>query len=115
MRKVAYNNCFGGFGISTKAVLLGRKLSNNPKWAGCILAGEKYDDGTVKDSTFSDSHHIDLPRHDSILIQIIEQLGNKVNSKFADIRIQQVEHKYRIDEYDGNESVYEPSNEIYVD
>ena len=45
MTKVAYNSCYGGFSLSREAVLRGRKLSDNPKWAGCVLKGDPLGDG----------------------------------------------------------------------
>ena len=116
-RKVVYNNCFGGFSLSTEAVLLGRQLSNNPKWGGVVLKGEKWNDGTVNEGTLFDSHHIndDIPRHDPILIQVIETLGtDKASGRFADLVITEVAGLYRISEYDGNETVEEPSTTSWI-
>ena len=120
MRKVAYSPRYGGFGLSTEAVLLARKLSNNPKWGDVVLKGEKYAGGTISGSLLRfDSHDISgIKRHDPILIQVIETLGpEKASGRFADLQIAQVTHKYRIDEYDGNESVITPEDdkESYID
>ena len=93
-RKVVYNACYGGFGLSDKAKELGRKLSNNPEW------GE---------------WEYDLPRHDPILVQVVEQLGQKANSRHADLQIREVTHKYRISQYDGSEEVIQPHEDSYID
>ena len=84
MTKVVYNNCYGGFGLSRKAVILGQKLANDPNWCGNSLA-----------------------RTDSILVAVVEQLGKKANGKHASLAIEEVPKgtAYRIDEYDGYESV----------
>lgn len=90
-RKVVYNNCYGGFGLSDKAIELGRVLSGDINW-------------TEPDC-----------RHDPILVQVVEQLGEEVNSRHADLRIKEVRGKYRIDYYDGYETVIEPHEENYID
>lgn len=83
--KIAYNNCFGGFSLSEEAIELYKKLSGN----------ESYDDYRPND------------RKDPILIQVIETLGSKANGSCAELAIATINKgdKYRIDEYDGNESV----------
>ena len=106
MVKVAYNKCFGGFSLSREAIFRGREISGNPKWAGCILKGERYDDGSVASDDYG---HIDFdfPRTDLVLIKIIEELGGRANGMYAKLAIAEIAAgtKYRIDEYDGSESV----------
>jgi hypothetical protein len=115
MTKIAYNACFGGFSLSDKAVLLARKLSDDPKWGGCTLPGEMFSDGSGPcESHMKDSNHLDYkhPRTDAILIQVIEQLGKEANGSCANLAIAEVPEggKYRIDEYDGSESVETPDS-----
>lgn len=40
-----------------------------------------------------------------MLVQVVEELGDKANGEYAKLRIEEVYGSYRIDEYDGNESV----------
>jgi hypothetical protein len=49
----------------------------------------------------------DLDRTDPILVQVVEELGEKADTLFSDLRIEELEAgtRYRIDEYDGYESV----------
>lgn len=89
MTKIVYNGCFGGFSISAAAVkryaeLIGKEISVYP----------------------------DLPRHDPVLVQVVEELGEAANGRQADLRIANVPagSKYRIDAYDGNESVMTPDD-----
>lgn len=82
MRKVVYNTCYGGFGLSKLAVERGKEISNDPNW------------------TF-----YNLPRHDPTLVQVVEELGKDANDSFSKLRIAIVEGQYRIDEYDGLETV----------
>ncbi len=88
--EVLYNICYGGWGISEKAVELYnlRNGNNNPI--------------TTLDSG-------DLCRHDPILIQIYKELGVEFNDVYAKIQIKKIpkiyENYYYIREYDGAESV----------
>jgi hypothetical protein len=111
MKKIAYNNCYGGFSISLEAVKLARQLSGNPKWGDCVLPGETYNDGTLnKGGCFVNSYYPDISRADPILIQVIEQLGEAANGQCAELKITTVSGKWRISEYDGNETVQEPED-----
>lgn len=87
MIKVVYSPTFGGFGLSKQAEALYEKLSGNKipdRWK--------------------------LARHDPILVQVVEQLGaNFASGDHADLRIYEIPGcEYKIDEYDGNESVEYP-------
>lgn len=111
MPKIAYNRCFGGFSLSRDAVIRAREISGDPKWGGCALKGEKYDDGSIADM---DSGHLDyeFPRHDPVLVKVIEELGDKANGMCAELAIADVPNgaRYRIDEYDGRERVMAPDD-----
>jgi hypothetical protein len=101
MTKVVYNACYGGFGLSIEAmdrmVELGYKgLELNPKYG----SGKKSISNYYK--YYGDYN---IPRHDPILVQVVEELGEKANGNCADLQIEEVYGSYRIDEYDGNESV----------
>lgn len=120
--KVAYNACFGGFSLSREAVLLARKLSGNPKWGGTTLKGEIFEDtGEVSENDYgSISREFDdddyIARHDPILVQVIEELGDKANGCVARLRIAEIPigTPYRIDEYDGNERVMTSSSYNWI-
>jgi len=112
-RKVVYNNCYGGFSISTEALLLARQQSGNPFWGGARIAGEAYPDGTIASGGVlaSFGHHInDIKRDDPILVQVVEQLGDKANGRCSKLAIETVDGPYRIVEYDGNETVETPDS-----
>jgi len=101
MTKVVYNNCYGGFGLSREAVLLGRKLSNNPNWCGPCIKGDFWKPGEpVK---YNHGGGSNLERTDPILVQVVEQLGERANGMYASLVIENVPEgtAYRIDEYDG--------------
>ena len=84
--KVVINSCYGGFGLSDKALDMYKQLSN------------KYD-----------IYDFELDRTDPILIQIVETLGAEANGRFAKLCIIEIpdDVKWEITEYDGNESVEE--------
>lgn len=86
MSKIVYNACYGGFNLSEKAVA---------RYAE--LAGIAVDD--VDDR--------DIVRHDPILVRVVEELGDAANGQCAALCIKDIPSgtQYRIDEYDGYESV----------
>lgn len=118
MRKIVYNACFGGFGLSHEAV----KRYGELKGLNLIFIKEKDfylglddDDDYIfgswyRDGIKDDEHYFstyDFERDDPILVQVVEELGDRANGEHARLRIAQVMEgtRYRIDEYDGNETV----------
>jgi hypothetical protein len=87
MTKIVYNACYGGFGISAKAEVRYWEL--------------KGEDRPVK------WYSRDLERDDPILAQVVEELGEEANGAFSDLQIEELEAgtRYRIEEYDGFETV----------
>jgi len=87
MTKIVYNSSYGGFGLSDEAEIRYRELTdniNNEDFDVCII-----------------------DRADPVLVQVVEELGDKANGTHARLRIADVPPgtHYRIDEYDGYESV----------
>ena len=89
--RVVYNRCYGGFGLSKEALIL---YNDKRKQAGLSVAEW---DGQIID------------RHDGILLDVVDQLGEKANSKFSKLKITEIPDEYAncytIREYDGQESV----------
>jgi len=100
MTEVVISTCYGGFGLSEEAILLGRNLSGNPLWGGPCLKGEG------EEGNFDCCKGINLERTDPTLIEVIKQLGKKASDKFSNLIIVNVPKGtlYRIVEYDGFES-----------
>lgn len=93
--KVAYNTCYGGFSLSEKAKMLYRELTG------------------MSEDDYLDVH--DIPRHDPVLISVIEKLGSEANGTYARIAIRPINTSaYRISEYDGAERVITPADENYI-
>ena len=103
--KIVYNSCYGGFSLSPEAVKLARDLSGDKNWGGVRLVGEKYDHtGEICD--FFYGHIYNIPRHNKILVDVVKKLGNHANGYCAELQIHETDNPYyRIDEYDGNETV----------
>jgi len=89
--KVVYNSCYGGFGLSKAAV---DWLSNH--------------------GVSSEMSYI-LPRHSTVLVKCVEELGELSNGICAALSIYEIDgFQYRIEEYDGLESVIEPNDINWV-
>lgn len=106
MTKIVYNACYGGFGLSDKAWRLyldrkGIKYRIEPSEFSS-LGDLYYEEGT--DEWLYDR---DVDRADPVLVAVVEELGEKANGMCASLRIDELPEGtlYRIDEYDGNESV----------
>lgn len=92
--KVVCNECYGGFSLSKEAIDLYKELTGKL--------------GEICDS--------DISRHDPALVKVVETLGTKANGYVADLRVKEIEgNKYRIEEYDGMESVVEPDDIEWVE
>ena len=84
--KVVINSCYGGFGLSDKALDMYKQLSNK-----------------------SEVYSFELDRTDPILIQVVEALGAEADGRFAKLCIIEIpdDIEWEITEYDGSESVEE--------
>ena len=87
--KVVINRRFGGFGLSDEALTLYKQLKG-------INQGEKIYDFNIE-------------RTDEHLIEVVEQLGEKANGRFACLVIVNIpdDMPWHISEYDGVEHVAE--------
>ena len=133
MNKIVINNCYGGFSLSPLAVkryfkikypevqLFFYKLEYFPSEsykkvpigeADTIVSKDLGDfyEGTIDDSIYVSSYPCES-RHDPILVQVVEELGDKANGRYADLKIVEVPgNKYRVCEYDGQEWVETPES-----
>ena len=92
MAKVVINRCWGGFGLSNMALdmLEQRGYEVNTREWGRYLAN-------------------DIERHNEDLVEIVEILGEEADGSCARLVVVELQGDlYRIDEYDGMESVEEP-------
>lgn len=95
--KVVVNSCYGGASLSDAAIKLGREISGNPEW-------------------MKKTYHLDsVSRHDPILVKVVEMLGADASGPYANLEVELIDcNMYRIDEYDGYETVVTPGNQIWV-
>ena len=140
MTKVVYNACYGGFGLSREACKRYWELQGKEVWIEQDKQFKSLDMFTVwlvppeerlkqKDwSSMSLTERIaynkkhseqtwyynNVDRHDPILVQVVEELGAKANGSCAKLSIAEVSGPYRIDEYDGNETVVEPDGYDWI-
>jgi hypothetical protein len=90
MKKVVYNACYGGFGLSNAAIARGREVSGDPLW-----------------ERSAEAH-----RSDPVLVQVVAEMGVSANGRFAMLKTEDVAPgtRYRIIEYDGKEWVETPDS-----
>ena len=126
MTKVVYNACYGGFGLSKEACQRYWDIQGQSIWFEDALWGftvwlvppeerleqKEWSSMTVDERVAYNRAHSEqtwynrnVDRHDPVLVQVVEELGDKANGEYAKLAIEEVHGSYRIDEYDGNESV----------
>lgn len=126
MTKVVYNACYGEFGLSKEACqrywdIIGQQVwIEDSQWGFTVWLippeerlEEKHWSSMTMDEhiayNLASSKQIwynrNVDRHDPVLVQVVEELGEKANGNYAKLAIDEVHRSYRIDEYDGYESV----------
>lgn len=122
--KIVINVCFGGFGLSKKAMLRYGELSGTPIYHYlCDSSTEELkrsDEESFMSSAYftkpdlkkweveSNVYPRNFKRNDPILVQVVEELGEEANGKFAELKVVEIpDVAWEIAEYDGNESVEE--------
>lgn len=97
--KVVYNDCYGCFRLSEEAKNKLKEMLTEKELKNLALFGIG-----------------SFPRHDKRLVKVVEELGEKANGEYTDLVVKVLEGtKYRIEEYDGYETVYEPHDNYWVD
>lgn len=97
MQRIVINTCHGGFGLSDAAML-------------------RY--AEIKKIEDVDSIHIyDICRDDPALVQVVEELGEKSQYRYAKLRIVEIPEdvSWNVQEYDGLEHVAEKHRTWYGD
>jgi len=129
MTKVVYNACYGGFGLSKEACQRYWDIKGQQVWiedarwgfdvwlvapedripvkGGDAFYAMSMDERIAYNQAYSKQtwRNSDVDRHDPVLVQVVEELGKKANGMCAQLAIAEVDGPYRIDEYDGFESV----------
>lgn len=120
MTRVVYNACYGGFALSAEAVRRYAEIAGitlyehtdefgftavyrvpREEYERLLAAGEREAANAAYFSVY------DLSRTDPVLVQVVDELGERANGQYAQLFIAEVPAgtRYRIDEYDGLESV----------
>ena len=107
--KIVINKCYGGFGLSEEAVLLYAKK----KGLNLIVQRDKglkinhYYLNEKKDGNYFSER--DIQRNDTILIEVVNELGEKADGYCAELKIVEIpdDVEWIIEEYDGKEWVAE--------
>ena len=128
--KVVINACYGGFGLSEKAVMRYAELkglSVYPEGTGSFTTYWLVPEGEREDRTNYYSWPLEerrasnarlakqmlaeheIPRDDPALVQVVEELGADANARFAELEIVEIPDgvSWQIEEYDGYEHVAE--------
>lgn len=131
--KVVINSCHGGFNLSDEAIKLclerGMRLTTldkkgqyNDPTADFVV----YKQQNPRDSRFhvvnkwnEEILHNDCNafRSNPILIQVVEELGEKANGRYAKLKIIEIPFDgpegWEVDEYDGSECIVEKHRKWY--
>jgi hypothetical protein len=107
MTKVVYNACFGGFGLSAAAM---RRYAEIKGWEWRADKEEfRWSTGHVVSPEGEEYSEYDLGdnRTDPVLVQVVEELGDKANGMCAKLVVEDLlaGTRYRIEEYDGLEHI----------
>jgi len=132
--KVVINKCYGGYGLSVKAQLRylelqGKKgyvykisYKNDKATYSKITSIDKIDTkssnyyvvekdyGYTTDTIFESYKNVyPETRNDPLLVQVVEELGDKANGWAAELRIVEIPDgiDWELEDYDGIESIHE--------
>lgn len=121
--KIAINKCFGGFGISDEAFELlltkkGIEFERVESEYHSLVGYDYYELGHAKDEDkYISKFNFTRPelRADPDLIDVIEELGEKSNTSYSEIKIIDIpdDVEWEIHEYDGSEYVAEKHRTWY--
>ena len=125
--KVVINGDYGGFGLSEEAILRYIELSDltlyrhfDTEWKTISFYTVPYDEfekvnaadrekGNYKDSNALCWSYHDIARNDPILVQVVQEMGEKVNSTYSSLKMVDIplDVQWFIEDYDGLEHVSE--------
>ena len=101
MFKIVINTCYGGFGLSDAAMRrLARRLNITMD-----EARSRYDSFEGMDR-----------RHCPHLVAVVTEMEHRASAPYARLEVVEIKsNRYRIDEYDGSESVQTPESMNWVE
>lgn len=133
MNRIVINRCYGGYGLSEKAILRyleikGQEVWVEPdKWDNTYWLvsledrmvrkdGQEFYSMSIEDriehnrklseQTF---YYNNIERNDPVLVQVVEELGKEANGNYAKLEIIEIpdDVDWEIDQYDGMEHIAE--------
>jgi len=129
MTKIVYNARYGGFSLSHEAVMRYAEIKGITLYvkesefggnAYATVPWEEFDRihaECIEEGNYLRSNGLyfssrEIERTDPALVQVVEELGDAANGAFARLRIEELSPGtlYRIDEYDGSETVMTQDN-----
>lgn len=137
MGKVVINSCYGGFGLSKEACqrywdIKGQQvwIEDTSKTLGLFVVWLVPPDQRIKKKSpkqylaMKSEKQVEynkkrqsetwnprqVERNDPILVQVVEELGEKAGGKYTTLQVVDVCGAYRIEEYDGKEWVETPGD-----
>jgi len=110
---IVYNACYGGFSLSHEAVLKYLEYKGVPvypakeRWGYIYYLSPWEGKKGTELANLPSFYDRDVSRHDQTLVRVVREMGEKANGNCAKLAIEEVNKGtlYRIDEYDGYESV----------
>jgi len=110
--EVVYNACYGGFSLSEEAIaryaeIKGLTLYKETGAYGLVTYWIVPPEKRIGSRDAMTLKPRDISRCDPVLVQVVKELGDKANGRCAALKIADVAsgQRYRIDEYDGAETV----------
>jgi hypothetical protein len=118
MKKIVINNCHGGFGLSNEAIQYLDELKNLNLIAVRDTEYRSLDITHWFVGEIGDSNQFypnDIARDDPDLVRVVEEMGERANSKFAKLKVVEIPDgvEWEIDEYDGCEWIAEKHRRWY--
>lgn len=118
--KVVYNNCYGGFCLSTKAIDWLEENATDPVLINYIKI--KKDEYNITDEKFKQqslcyniSEWFFEKRHHSDLVNVVEALGKEASNICSELSIKEINSRlYYIDVYDGYEDIIIPNSKQWI-
>lgn len=103
--KVVINRCFGGFGLSQKAV----ETYLNLKGIKFTTEVGKFEPKVFRLENGEIFDYYELDRTDPTLVRVVEDLGGDADCEFSELKVVEIpdEVNFEIFNYDGCEAIHE--------
>jgi len=128
--KIVVNRCYGGFGLSAKAIKkylslkgkdaffyehdrtnysMAKKVDLDSDYSHCVTidCGDYCSSEKLNNAGYFSTYNLD--RTDKDLIKVVEELGEKANGRYARLKVVEIpdDIEWEIDDYDGVETIHE--------